>query len=392
MQIKKRKILFVTGARSEYDIMQPVLELLNKSEDIELKLIVTGAHLSEMFGKTVKNIENDGYVIADRIYNLVSTEDKIGRVVGIGTQVTGLAHAFAREQPDIIVVVGDREEAISVSMTGAYLSIPVAHLAGGDVANDGNIDNSVRYATSKFAHIHFTFLEQHAQVLRWMGEDEFRIFNTGNPALDKFIQCPVIPVNEIVPLKAFGINDEPYVVMIQHPIITEAAAAGEQIIETLEAVLLLGLKCFINYPNSDAGNFAIIEAINNYAKKYPETFYLFKNLDRVNYINLLRNASCLIGNSSSGILEAPSIGLPVVNIGSRQRERFSAGNVIYTDYNRTEIADAIRKSVFDDAYRLSVKEIINPYGVGDSAQKISDVLKSIVIDDKLIYKNITYKI
>ncbi|WP_436485299.1 UDP-N-acetylglucosamine 2-epimerase [Chitinophaga sp. ARDCPP14] len=390
--IQKRKILFVTGARSEYDIMQPVLEQLNNCNDIELKLIVTGAHLSETFGKTVKNIENDGYEIADRIYNLVSSEDKVGRVVGIGTQITGLAHAFAREQPDIIVVVGDREEAITVSMTAAYLSIPVAHLAGGDIANDGNIDNAVRYATSKFAHIHFTFLEQHAQVLRLLGEDDFRIFNTGNPALDKFVHCPVIPKNEIAPLKVLKTGDEPYLVLIQHPIITEATDAGKQIVETLEAVVDLGIKCFINYPNSDAGNFAIIEMIGKYAGEYPEIFHLFKNLDRVNYINLLRNAAVLIGNSSSGILEAPSIGLPVVNIGSRQRERFSAGNVIYVDYNRVEIATAIRESIYNPVYRAAVKGIVNPYGDGNSAKKISDVLRSISINDKLIYKNITYKV
>ncbi|MEZ2441265.1 UDP-N-acetylglucosamine 2-epimerase [Chitinophaga sp. RCC_12] len=390
--IQKRKILFVTGARSEYDIMQPVLEQLNNCNDIELKLIVTGAHLSETFGKTVKNIENDGYEIADRIYNLVSSEDKVGRVVGIGTQITGLAHAFAREQPDIVVVVGDREEAITVSMTAAYLSIPVAHLAGGDIANDGNIDNAVRYATSKFAHIHFTFLEQHAQVLRLLGEDDFRIFNTGNPALDKFVHCPVIPKNEIAPLKVLKTGNEPYLVLIQHPIITEATDAGKQIVETLEAVVDLGIKCFINYPNSDAGNFAIIEMISKYAGEYPEIFYLFKNLDRVNYINLLRNAAVLIGNSSSGILEAPSIGLPVVNIGSRQRERFSAGNVIYVDYNRVEIATAIRESIYNPVYRATVKGIVNPYGDGNSAKKISDVLRSISINDKLIYKNITYKV
>jgi GDP/UDP-N,N'-diacetylbacillosamine 2-epimerase (hydrolysing) len=392
MMNNKRKILFVTGARSEYDIMQPVLEILNECEDVSLKLVVTGAHLSETFGKTIKNIEQDGFEIADRIYNLISTEDKIGRVAGIGTQITGLAHTFVREQPDIVVVVGDREEAISVSLTAAYLSIPVAHLAGGDIANDGNIDNAVRYATTKFAHIHFTFLEQHAKVIRLLGEDDFRIFNTGNPSLDKFINCPLLKREEIKPLENFISGDERYIVLIQHPIITETADAGSQIIQTLEAVIASGVKCFINYPNSDAGNFAIIEMINKYSQQYPEIFRLFKNLDRLNYINLLRNASCLIGNSSSGILEAPSIGLPVVNIGSRQRERFSAGNVIYTDYDKDEILNAIQKSIFDETYRAAVKSIINPYGTGNSAGKISEVLRTIKIDDRLIYKNITYQL
>jgi len=390
--VNKRKIIFVTGARSEYDIMYPVLELLNKAPDITLKIIVTGAHLSEVYGKTVSNIERDGFEIADKIYNLISTDDKIGRVAGIGTQITALAHTFVREQPDIVVVVGDREEAISVTLTAAYLSIPVAHLAGGDVANDGNIDNAVRYAASKFAHIHFTFLAQHAQVLRLLGEEDFRIFNTGNPALDKFINCPRLEKKEVKPLADFNVKEDPYLVLIQHPIITEAAGAGDQIEQTLLAIKASGYKCFINYPNSDAGNFAIIEKINHYAKEYPQQFFLFKNLDRLNYINLLRYAACLVGNSSSGIIEAPSIGLPVVNVGSRQRDRVNAGNVIYTDYNNQEILQAINRSVTDADYRSKVKQIVNPYGDGKSAEKICEVLRTIEINNKLIYKNITYKL
>lgn len=382
----------MTGARSEYDIMYPVLELLDKAPDITLKIIVTGAHLSEVYGKTVSNIERDGFEIADKIYNLISTDDKIGRVAGIGTQITALAHAFVREQPDIVVVVGDREEAISVTLTAAYLSIPVAHLAGGDVANDGNIDNAVRYAASKFAHIHFTFLAQHAQVLRLLGEEDFRIFDTGNPALDKFINCPRLEKKEVKPLADFNVKEDPYLVLIQHPIITEAAGAGDQIEQTLLAIKESGYKCFINYPNSDAGNFAIIEKINHYAKEFPQQFFLFKNLDRLNYINLLRYAACLVGNSSSGIIEAPSIGLPVVNVGSRQRDRVNAGNVIYTDYNNQEILQAINRSVTDADYRSKVKQIVNPYGDGKSAEKICEVLRTIEINNKLIYKNITYKL
>jgi UDP-hydrolysing UDP-N-acetyl-D-glucosamine 2-epimerase len=391
--VKKRKIIFVTGARSEYDIMYPVLEQLSKSPDIELKIIVTGAHLSELYGNTYLNIEKDGFKICDKIYNLINSNEKIGRTVGIGTQITALANSFNREKPDIVVVVGDREEAISVSLTAAYLSIPVAHLAGGDIAYDGNIDNTVRYATSKFSNIHFTFLEQHAQVLRLLGEEEFRIFNVGNPALDKFINCPYLKREEIKLLNDFDIkNDEKYLILIQHPIITEAENASFQIEQSLKAILESGFKCFINFPNSDAGNFSIIEMINSYANKFPEKFFVFKNLDRLTYINLLRYAACLVGNSSSGIIEAPSIGLPVVNVGTRQRGRINAGNVIFTGYDKSEILQAIFYSVNDENYRNKIKAIKNPYGNGNSSEKICEVLRSIVIDDKLIYKNITYKI
>jgi GDP/UDP-N,N'-diacetylbacillosamine 2-epimerase (hydrolysing) len=389
--LKKRKIIFVTGARSEYDIVYPVLEVLSKADDILLKLIVTGAHLSEMYGKTVLNIEKDGFDIADKIYNLINSNEKIGRVVGIGTQITGLAHSFMREQPDIVVFVGDREEAISVSLTAAYLGIPSAHIAGGDITKDGNIDNSVRYAASKFAHIHFTFLEQHAQVLRLLGEDDFRIFNLGNPALDKFIKCPWLKRKDMKLLTDFGLTEnDQYLVLIQHPIATEVENASYQIEQSLIAILDSGFKCFVNFPNSDAGNFSIIEMINSYAEKYPQNFSVFKNLDRLIYINLLRYAACLIGNSSSGIIEAPSIGLPVVNVGTRQLGRVNAGNVIFTDYHKSEILEAIITSTQDQEYKKKVKGIKNPYGDGNSANKICGVLRNIVINDQLIYKDITY--
>ncbi|HEY9262203.1 UDP-N-acetylglucosamine 2-epimerase, partial [Chitinophaga sp.] len=239
---------------------------------------------------------------------------------------------------------------------------------------------------------HFTFLHKHADVLRKLGEDDFRIFNLGNPALDKFVNCPRLDKGEVLPIKEFNIGDAPYLVLIQHPILAEADEAGAQMQETLSAIHKSGYKCFINYPNSDPGNFAIIEKINEYTTLYPEQFSSFKNLDRLNYINLLRYASCLIGNSSSGIVEAPSIGLPVINIGLRQRGRFSAGNVIYTEYDSEEIYIAIIKSVTDIAYRDQVKKINNPYGDGNSAGKISEVLSTIQIDKELIHKNITYKI
>jgi GDP/UDP-N,N'-diacetylbacillosamine 2-epimerase (hydrolysing) len=387
---KRRKIIFITGARSEYDIMYPVLEKLRGVFDIDLKLIVTGAHLSEMYGKTVQNIENDGFEISDKIYNLINSNEKIGRVISLGNQISGLALAISREKPDIVVVVGDREEAISVTLTCAYLSIFVAHIGGGDIANDGNIDNSVRYAATKLAHIHFTLLEQHAQVLRLLGEEDFRIFNVGNPALDKFIDCEKLSRDKVIPLKEFGISNEDYLILIQHPIITDANSSSKQIEQTLEAIRKSGYKCFVNYPNSDAGNFQIIEKIVDYSNFYPDQFFLFKNLDRVSYINLLRHASCLIGNSSSGIIEAPSIGLPVVNVGTRQRDRVSAGNVIYVDYQTSSILDAIEKSVTNKEYRKMISGIKNPYGDGNSAEKIATILRTINLDNKLLYKNITY--
>jgi len=386
---KKRKILAVTGARSEYDILYPVLEKLNSDEDFDLQLLVTGAHLSERYGMTVRNIEADGFVIAERVENLVEDDERIGRIISLGNQIVPFAKAFNRIKPDIILVVGDREEAISVSMTAAYLDIPVAHIAGGDIAKDGNIDNSVRYATSKFSHIHFTILEQHRETLLKLGEDDWRIFTVGNPALDRFLATPVITRQQLSDNLKFDIVSDKYLVLIQHPIITDVENESKNIRETLNAIVESGFKCLINYPNSDAGNFAIIQAYEEYAQKYEQLF-VFKNLDRINYINVLRNASCLLGNSSSGIIEAPSLGLPVVNIGARQRGRAHANNVIFVDNKKDEILNALIHSVSDEDYIQSVKKIKNPYGDGNSSSKIVEVLRSIELNDLLKYKNITY--
>ncbi len=385
----KRKILAVTGARSEYDILFPVLKKLNQDTDFELQILVTGAHLSENFGSTVQYIESDGFLIADRIYNLISSDKKIGRVISLGNQIPALAQTFDRIKPDVILIVGDREEAISVSLTGAYMDIPVAHIAGGDIAKDGNIDNSVRYAASKFSHIHFTILEQHKETLLKLGEDEWRIFTVGNPGLDRFIATPTLTKKEISDNIGFDITNDKYLTLIQHSIITDVENQAKNIRETLDAIVESGFKCLINYPNSDAGNNAIINAYQEYVENHKQLF-LFQNLDRLNYINLLRHTSCLLGNSSSGILESPSLSLPVVNIGSRQRGRVHANNVIFVNNKKDEILEALIKSLNDTDYINSIKKMKNPYGDGNSANMIVEVLRTIELNDKLIYKNITY--
>lgn len=389
MEKKFRKILAVTGARSEYDILYPILEKLEKNDFFELEILVTGAHLSENFGFTIDNVINDGFKVADRIYNLIDTNQKIGRIISLGNQIPAFAQTFNRVNPDIILVVGDREEAISTSLTAAYMDIPVAHIAGGDIAKDGNIDNSVRYATSKFSHIHFTILPEHGETLKKLGEDEWRIFNTGNPSLDKFLMTKEIGKPELSSALDFDIINDDYLVMIQHPIITNFDNEVKSIRETLDAVVETGIKCFISHPNSDAGYYSIIETYREYNEKYPQLFF-YQNLERDIFVNLLRHAKCMIGNSSSGLLEAPSLGLPVVNIGPRQRGRGHGENVIFVDYNKNQIVEAIDKSINDIEYRNKVKSAINPYGDGNSSEKIVKILSEIDLNSKLVHKNITY--
>jgi GDP/UDP-N,N'-diacetylbacillosamine 2-epimerase (hydrolysing) len=386
----KRKIIAVSGARSDYDLLFKVYEKLNSDDRFDFSIIITGPNLSETYGYTAQNIENDHFRIAGRIFNLVDSNQKIGRAVSIGYQIPSLAHILLQEQPDLILVAGDREEAISVSLTCGYMDIALAHFFGGDIAKDGNIDNSVRYATSKFAHIHFPTLEEHKQTLLKLGEDDWRIHVVGNPALDRFLETPEISKDAIVQTLAGDKLVKDYCVLIQHSIITQVEQQAAHIRMTLESILKSGKHCFVNYPNSDAGSSAIIDAYQEYAKKYPEHFTLFQNLDRTTYVNLLRHALFLIGNSSSGLVEVGSLGLPAINIGERQRGRLHGDNILFVDNDETEIAQAIDQVLNDQLFLAKVKLKNNPYGDGKSTEKIVDVLAKIEINSRLIHKNITY--
>lgn len=389
--MKRRKVIAVTGARSEYDLLYSVYQKLSQDDFFDFSILITGPHLSDSFGYTASQVENDNFKICGRAFNLLDSNQKIGRIISIGNQISSIANILYHEKPDVVLVAGDREESISVTMTCAYMDIAVAHFFGGDIAKDGNIDNTVRYAASKFAHIHFPTLLQHKQTLLKLGEDDFRIHVVGNPSLDRIISTKVISKKEVfknITDREFEISN--YCVLIQHPIITQVSKQREHIRITLDAILESGIHCFINYPNSDSGFLEIVKAYEEYAHKFPNNFTLFKNLDRITYINLLREASFLIGNSSSGIVEVASFGLPAINIGERQRGRIHGENVLFVDNNKNEISDAIKRATSDKDFLKGVAKKINLYGNGNSSEKIVNILKEIEIDSNLIHKNITY--
>ena len=385
------KVIAVTAARSEYDLLFSVYEKLNEDPKFDFSLIVAGAHLSPTFGLSVKEIEKDGFNISDHCFNLLDSGEKLARVASIGNQMPLLAQSFYREKPDLVIVAGDREDAISVCLTAAYMSIPVAHFFGGDIAKDGNIDNSVRYASSKFAHIHFPTITEHADTLERLGEDSWRIHVIGNPALDRLLSTEEMTKADLFSSMGGGIcENTKFGVVIQHPIISEIDLQGKQMRTTMEALIGTELIYFVNCPNSDAGNTEIRQVIDYYGSEYPDKFYTFKNLNRVIYINLLRHCSVMVGNSSSGLLEAPSLGLPVVNVGSRQRGRVCGENVLFVKNNKNHIKSAVEKCLNDNEFNLRVKSGINPYGDGKSAERVIEILRNLKIDDQLIYKDIAY--
>lgn len=379
---KKIKVLAITGIRSEYDILFPVLDTLNRDENFELKIVVSGAHLSDWHGYTIEKIEKDGFEIADRIDNLLMTNRTTQRVKAIGMLTYALSQTVERVNPDILLVVGDREESIATALVGNYMNVLVAHIGGGDTVY-GNADDPIRFAVSKLAHIHFTTAQQYADNLKNIGEEEFRIFNTGNPALDNIRLTPKISLEGISKTINFSITDKNYIVLLKHPLSSEKEAAYSQMNTTLKAVEAFcnetKFKVVAIYPNTDPGSYDILKAINNYENKSFINYY--KTLPRDIFVNVLRNAKALIGNSSMGILEGPYYKLPVINVGRRQMGRLNAGNVEFVDYNQNEILSALKKACYDEGYRNKVAALPNPFGDGKTAEIIKDILLTIDLKD-----------
>jgi len=387
-EIYMKKILAVTGIRSEYFILQPIFEELIKRKDIKLNVVVTGTHLSPVHGNTYKFIENDGYNII-KLETLLSSDSLSGRCKSVGIQIMGLADIVLREKPDWLMVLGDREESITTATVGTYLNLPVAHICGGDRVV-GNIDDSVRHAVTKLAHLHFPTTEENGKRILKMGEEPWRVNVVGNPALDSLRKQPNLSYRYINDMLGTDLKEEePFILLIKHPLSSEIEEAGEQMRVTLQAVGELGYSTIITYPNSDAGGFEMIKVIKEFEKKYS-FIKAFETLPRDIFVNLQRNAAVLLGNSSSGILEAPFLKLPVINVGNRQKQRQHSENIIFIPHDKEKIKEAINIAINNKEFIETCKYCTNPYGDGYSSKRIVDTIINTPINSKLLNKQIVY--
>ncbi len=385
---EKRSILGVTGIRSEYDLMAFVFRAIDEHPALTLKLAVTGAHLSDNYGYTVEEIRRDGFVIVDEIENLINGDQASSRVKGMGIQMQGLVQTVSREKPDVLLVCGDREESMTTALVGAYMNIPVAHVCGGDRVV-GNVDDQVRHAVTKLAHLHFTTSQESRERVLRLGEQPFRVFNVGHPGLDRLLRLPQLSDDELSERLGFEIKpDEPLILLIQHTLSTEIDRAYEQMTTTLEAIEEIGVRTIMSFPNSDAGSQQTIKAIREY--EHLPFLKAIKNIPRLEFVNVMRRADCMVGNSSAGIMEAPLLKLPVINVGNRQQGRLHAENVQFVPHDVDQICEAVRRALWDEAYRAQVARCANPYGDGKTAEQIAQILAKVSLDDRLLIKDITY--
>lgn len=383
--MRRRKVCVVTEARATYGYSRPIMKLLQTSPDVDLAVVVTGMHLLRQYGLTVQEIEQDEFPIAARVDMSLGGDTPTAWAKSLGVGIQSLAQVFEVLQPDIVLVSGDRGEVLAAVVAASYMNIAVAHIQSGDLS--GHIDGAARHAITKLCHIHFPSCEDSAERVRKMGEELWRIFNVGAPQLDEIIFGPRVRRVELSSLIGMSVDD-PFAVVVQHAVLAEVRDARRQMTETMEAVKASGLPAIVIYPNVDAASAELIDVIDSYAD-HPG-IRVFPTIERVAFITLLEHASVLVGNSSAGILEAPSFKLGAVNIGTRQRGRLQASNVVNVDHDRKAIRVAIETILHDHEYKQRLENCINPYGDGRSSAKIVDVLTTIGLDDRLLHKTMTY--
>ncbi|MEP1087416.1 UDP-N-acetylglucosamine 2-epimerase [Algoriphagus sp.] len=383
----KRKICVVITARPSYSRIKTALAAINNHPDLELQLVVAASALLDRYGNAVNNIEKDGFKITAKVFNVLEGENLTAAAKTTGIGILELSTVFNNLNPDIVVTVADRFETMATAISASYMNIPLAHIQGGEVT--GNIDEKVRHAITKLADYHFVASEDaYKRVIR-LGENPDYVFNTGCPSIDLAYEIKQTPTLDFDPIKKYGgvgkVLDysNGYWVVMQHPVTTEVGNSRFHIEETLHAMYRLNQPVFWFWPNVDAGADGTSTGIRSFRETHDlENFHFFKNMEPQDFLKLLYSSKGLIGNSSVGIRECAFMGVPVVNIGSRQNSRQRGANVIDVDYSRTEILDALNK------IETSPKpEISTIYGNGNAGEKIAQHLRKLPL---VFHKTITF--
>lgn len=384
--MNKKKICVVITARPSYSRIKTALTAIKNHPKLELQLVIAGAALLGRYGNAIDFIEKDGFTVSEKVFIVLEGENPTSMAKTTGLGVMELANVFYKLQPNAVITIADRFETIATSIAAAYQNIPLVHIQGGEVT--GNIDEKVRHANTKLADIHLVASEEAKERVIKLGENPTTVFNTGCPSIDLAAEVNKIPKLDFNPIEKYGgvgekINwENGYLVVMQHPVTTEYKSARKHIEETLHAVLELGIPTFWFWPNVDAGADGTSTGIRSFRERMkPKNIHFFKNMEPNDFLRLLINSKCLIGNSSVGIRECSFLGVPVVNIGTRQSRRQRGSNVIDVAYNKELIKEAILIN--------SDKEFPNNkiYGDGNSGKKIAEIL---AITDLNFHKTITY--
>ena len=377
-----RTVAVVTVNRADYAIVLPVLRRIEADPSLRLHLIVTGSHLSPEFGYTAAAIMDDGFEIGDRVEMLLSSDTPEGVSKSIGLGTIGFAQLYGRFRPDILVVSADRFEMFAAAVAAMPFRIPIAHIEGGDLT-EGVVDDAIRHSVTKMSHLHFVSTEEYARRVTQLGEEPWRITVSGAPSLDNLKATSLLSRDELARKYDMPMVPAPLLVTF-HPVTLEVQDTEIQIRELLAALEMVNLPVIFTMPNADTSGRTVVAAVRQFAERRASA-HIIDNLGTRDYLSVMASAVAMVGNSSSGIIEAPSFKLPVVNVGTRQRGRARAANVIDVGYGRDEIARAIHRAV-GEGFRATLHDLGNPYGDGNAAARIVERLKTVVLDDELILK------
>jgi len=377
-----KKVVYITGTRAEYGVMKGLLHKMRQSGAFDVSIIITGMHLSATHGSTATEVRQSGIRIAGEVDAHIEDATNAGMAKSLGYEIVGITDVLIHERPNLVMVAGDRDEALAGAIIAAHLHIPAAHISGGDITGGGSIDDRIRHAITKFSDIHFPAGEKSASVVISMGENAEYVFSVGNPGL--------LPTYDIsaeekarIALKYQLDLDKPILLAVQHPTTSESARSGEYMRATLAALAELGEQTMLIYPNADAGSSEVIGAIEEYA--HTSIFHIYKSVERDDFLGLMSITSAIVGNSSAALIEAPSFGLPAVNIGDRQKGRERAGNVIDVPHDQVQIKAAIQKALSKE-FRDSCASLKNPYSKDNADEKIIEILKGLDLSSKILKK------
>ena len=368
----KTKICVVSGSRAEYGILYPLLKEIKSRGEWELQIVVTGMHLSPEFGLTYREIEKDGFRINDKVEMLFSSDTDTGIAKSIGAGIMGLADSFKNLKPDLVIILGDRFEILSAVIAAFTAKIPIAHLHGGELT-EGVIDDAIRHSITKMSFLHFVSAEAYRRRVIRLGESPDRVFNVGALAIDNILNTRLIAKKELEKELEF-LFDKKIILVTFHPVTLENNSAEEQFKELTCALdKFKDYKCIFTKANADSNGRVINKLIDEYVARNPGRTKAFVSLGRLRYLSVLRFVDVVLGNSSSGIIEAPSFGKPTVNVGDRQKGRIRAESVIDCAPETRAIAAALKKAL-SVKFQALCKKVKNPYGKGNTAKNIYRII------------------
>ena len=378
-----KKICVVTGSRAEYGLLRNLIGMLANSAEFDLQLVVTGMHITDKFGETYREIEQDGFFIDFKIDINLSSDSSVGVSKSISLGIHKFSELFDQMQPDILVVLGDRFEIFSAVVAATFANVPIAHIHGGELT-EGQIDDSIRHSITKFSHLHFVSTERYRDRVIQLGESPEKVFCVGALGIDAIINQKLITKKDLESSLAVKFQKK-NLLITYHPVTLEKKTSSRDFEEILMALSTLDdTSLFFTMPNADQDNAIIFSMIESFVK-IKKNAHAFKSMGSVRYLSCMKYVDAVVGNSSSGIIEAPSLKTPTINVGNRQKGRIQAESILNCSPERFQIQEAIHQ-IYSQPFQELLKKVKNPYGEGGASTKILKFLKSQHFD-KLINKS-----